>query len=63
MFFCGHLVFLYRDLKFRDIPDYVNIPVKISAKLFVNFQHNIKYRNYANEAVKAAKLTWKLIHV
>ena len=41
----------------------INRPVKISAKLYVNFQHNIKYHDYANEAVKAAKLTWKLIHV
>ena len=35
----------------------------MSAKLYVNFQHNIKYRNYANKAVKAAKFTRKLIHV
>ena len=48
-----------------------NIPVEISAKLSVNFQHNMKYyiidSNYycdrANEAVKAAKSTWELIHV
>lgn len=41
----------------------INIPVKITAKLYVNFQHNIKYRNYANKAVKAATFTRKLIHV
>ena len=29
----------------------------------VYFQHNLQYRNYAKEAVKTAKLTWKLIHV
>ena len=48
-----------------------NIPVEISAKLYVNFQHEILtaiidgdyYLISDNEAVKAAELTWELIHV
>ena len=47
------------------------MPVEIPAKLYVNFQHNMKYcmidsdyyRNGANEAVKATKLPWELTHV
>ena len=48
-----------------DVLEGYKIPVKISAKLYVNFQHDMKYchdrrrlmtRQSANEAVKAAKL-------